>query len=39
MLWLEFWIMNLHAHLADLLGQVDAGGVHGQADQRLVPVS
>merc|ERR1712212_849457 len=28
----------LHAHLADLLGQVDAGGVHGQADQRLVPV-
>ena len=39
MLWLEFWIKHLHAHLADLLGQVDAGGVHGQADQGLVPVS
>ena len=28
----------MHAHLADLLGKVDAGGVHGQADQGLVAV-
>ena len=29
---------DLHAHLVNPLGEVDAGGVHGQADKRLVPV-
>merc|ERR1719370_2588916 len=29
---------TLHAHLVNPLGEVDARGVHGQADERLVPV-
>merc|ERR1719220_306580 len=29
---------TLHAHLVDPFGEVDARGVHGQADKRLVPV-
>merc|ERR1719391_243974 len=31
-------VRAMHAHLADLLGKVDARGVHGQADQGFVAV-